>query len=63
MRAERCAGCAYCRNPMCLRHHKPLTAIRGCSLSGSGQKFFRATSGAEAYRVKILDQKKREEQA
>ncbi len=56
MRAESCEGCQYLQSKTgyhCLRHNKHIARIRGCSISPSGKKFFRAKSGAEAIRMKL----------
>lgn len=63
MRSEQCANCPHLRpsDEVCERKGVPISQIKGCSLSPSGKKFFRARHGKEAIRLRMSDKTKGEQ--
>ena len=57
MRLEQCEKCPHLAGDVCGRKGRPISKIRGCSLSAVGKQFFRAVSGQEAYRLKFINRK------
>ena len=57
MRAEVCGKCPFSNDEMCMRLGKKLAKVRGCSMSPGGRMFFRARSGAEAFRMNLKTKK------
>ena len=59
MRLEQCEKCSHLRasDAVCGRKGRPISKIRGCSISAVGKQFFRAVSGQEAYRLKFINRK------
>ena len=55
MRLEQCEKCPHLTGADCNRKCKPISKIRGCSLSAVGKQFFRAKSGKEAFRLKFIN--------
>ena len=53
MRAEDCAACPWRVEDRCSRKDRECAKVKGCSRSPQGRKFFRARSGAEAFRMKL----------
>lgn len=61
MNIEQCIKCEHFSFGVCKRSSKLVSKIRGCAHSPSGKKFFRASSGKEAFRLKVLGKNKGEQ--
>jgi hypothetical protein len=57
VRLEHCKKCPHLAGEVCGRKGRPISKIKGCSLSSAGKQFFQAVSGKEAYRLKFINRK------